>query len=135
VPGSIPNRHSTAVNICFFLIFNYCPSLQWRCGPYKAAFAHFHLVKRHVHLNWLVSCLNRSLFGQFLREICPFNRILVMVPLTAPFLGSFLRGHISLQNCTYCPLFRHNTTSFKYTCFLLSKKEAKIGLYGPHLYC
>jgi hypothetical protein len=55
------------------------------------------------------------------------NRIPVMVPLTAPLLGSFLWGHISLKNRTYCPLFRHDTTSFKYTCFLISKNLAAVG--------
>jgi hypothetical protein len=64
------------------------------------------------------------------------NRIPVTAPILAPILGSlFLKGHISLKNRTYCPLFRNDTTSFKYTCFLISKKEAKIALYGRHLHC
>jgi hypothetical protein len=31
-------------------------------------------IERELPLNWLVSCLNRSLLGQFLREICPFKK-------------------------------------------------------------
>jgi hypothetical protein len=67
-----------------FPIFNYCPGSQWRCNPYKAASTYFHLVKKHVLLKGLVSCLNRSLLGQFLREICPFkNTAQNTMPLAA----------------------------------------------------
>jgi hypothetical protein len=43
-----------------------------------------------------------------------FNRIPVMAPILAPTLGSFfLKGRFSLKNRTYCPLFSHDSTSFK----------------------
>jgi hypothetical protein len=42
------------------------------------------------------------------------NRIPVMAPILAPILGiHFFRGHISLKNGTFCPLFSHDSTSFK----------------------
>jgi hypothetical protein len=47
----------------------------------------------------------------------------------------FLGEHISLKNGTYCPLFSHDTTFFKRTCFLIRLKVLPDGLYGPHLYC
>jgi hypothetical protein len=150
----IPNRHSTAANR-FLSDFNYCPSSKWRCGSYKAAFAYLHLIRKHVLLKGLVSCLNRSLLGQFLREICPFkiyspkynaaSGIIAGELLTGlqlmPHICSmkksvtFLKGHISLKNWTYCPLFSHNTTSFKRTCFLNRLKVLPDGLYvfnGQH---
>jgi hypothetical protein len=42
------------------------------------------------------------------------NRIPVMAPILAPILGPFfLKGRFSLKNRTYCPLFSHDSTSFK----------------------
>jgi hypothetical protein len=43
-------------------------------GPYKAAFAHFHLIRRHVYLKELVSWLKRGQYVRFLREICPLKK-------------------------------------------------------------
>jgi hypothetical protein len=45
--------------------------LQWRCVPYKADRTSFEYIKRHVPLKELVLWLSSSLWGQFLREICP----------------------------------------------------------------
>jgi hypothetical protein len=70
-PGSIPNWHSN----CSFPIFNYCPSSQWRCAPYKPSGSTFNLIRRHVSLNGVVSCINRTLWGQFLREIWPLKKV------------------------------------------------------------
>jgi hypothetical protein len=52
-----------------------------------------------------------------------------MMPLTAPLLGVLLGEHISLKNGTFCPLFSHDTTSFKRTCFLMKLKQLLSGLY------
>jgi hypothetical protein len=42
------------------------------------------------------------------------NRIPVMAPILAPILGvHFFWGHISIKNGTFCPLFSHDSTSFK----------------------
>jgi hypothetical protein len=35
----------------------------------------FEYIRKHVSLKELVSCLNRTLLGQFLREICPFKKV------------------------------------------------------------
>jgi hypothetical protein len=47
----------------------------------------------------------------------PINRIPVMAPT---FGVTFLKGRFSLKNGTFCPLFSHDTTSFKYTYFLIN---------------
>jgi hypothetical protein len=39
------------------------------------------------------------------------------------FWGSFFRGHISLKNWSYSPLFRESATPFKRTCLLIRLKE------------
>jgi hypothetical protein len=53
-----------------------------------------------------------------------------MVPLTAPLFGVLsLKGHISLKNCPKRVLLRHNTTSFKRTCFLTKLKYVLSGFY------
>jgi hypothetical protein len=51
------------------------------------------------------------------------------------FGGIFFSGAYLPKNQTYSSPFRQDTTSIKYTSFLISKKEAKIALHGPHLYC
>jgi hypothetical protein len=72
---------------------------------------------------------NRSIDQIFCtREI--FNSIPVMVPLTAPLLGSFLRGHISLKNWTYCPLLGTIQPLSKARVFLLSENERKLLCMG-----
>jgi hypothetical protein len=64
------------------------------------------------------------------------NSFQAMAPLTGHEKGvHFLRGHISLKNGTFCPLFSHDTSSFKDTCFLTRLKVLPDGLYGPHLHC
>jgi hypothetical protein len=63
------------------------------------------------------------------------NSIPVMAPILAPILGiHFFRGHISLKNRTYCPLFSHDSSSFKGTCFLIRLIVLPDALYGPHLH-
>jgi hypothetical protein len=50
---------------------------------------------------------------------CIINRIPAMAPILAPILGVHFSGeHISLKNWTFCPLFIHDSSSFKDTCFL-----------------
>jgi hypothetical protein len=49
--------------------------LQWRCGPYKATFASFNLIRKHVSLKKVVSLLKREQKGPFLREICPLKKV------------------------------------------------------------
>jgi hypothetical protein len=49
--------------------------------------------------------------------------------LNGDLLGSFLKGRFSLKNGTYCPLFSHDTTFFKRTCFLIRLKVLPDGLY------
>jgi hypothetical protein len=50
----------------------------------------------------------------------PINRIPVMAPILAPILGVYFWGeHVSLKNGTFCPLFSHDSSSFKDTCFLI----------------
>jgi hypothetical protein len=45
-----------------------------------------------------------------------------MAPILAPLLGVlFSRGHISLKNRTYHPLFRDSTSPFKSTCLLINR--------------
>jgi hypothetical protein len=59
-----------------------------------------------------------------------------IMPLAASYFGGiFFRGHNSLKNRTYCPLFSHDSTSFKKMCLLIKLKEVKVALYGPHLHC
>jgi hypothetical protein len=55
-----------------------------------------------------------------------------MAPILAPILGIyFFRGHISLKNRTYCPLFSHDSTSFKDMCvFLPGEKKRKLLCMG-----
>jgi hypothetical protein len=53
VPGSIPAPLANHSN-CLFPIFNYSPASQCRCGPYKATFAYFNLIRKHVLLNGVV---------------------------------------------------------------------------------
>jgi hypothetical protein len=98
-----------------------------------------------VPLKELVSCLDRTLLGQFLREICPLKRhhnwnpvnsFHVMAVNKRPTFGViFLKGHISLKNWPKRLLFRHDTNSFKGACLFTYLKEAKADLYGPHLHC
>jgi hypothetical protein len=40
----------------------------------------------------------------------------------ANFGGIFFRGHISFKNRTYCPLFSHDSMSFKDTCLFIYLK-------------
>jgi hypothetical protein len=60
------------------------------------------------------------------------NSFQAIAPLTAQEKkrGTFLKGHISLKNWTYCPLFRHDTSSFKRTCFLTRKKKRRFLCMG-----
>jgi hypothetical protein len=59
-----------------------------------------------------------------------------IMPLAASYFGViFLRGHISLKNGTFFPLFSHDTTFFKSTCHLTRLKVLPDGLYGKHLHC
>jgi hypothetical protein len=61
------------------------------------------------------------------------NSIPVMAPILAPTFGvTFLKERFSLKNGTFCPLFSHDTTSFKRTCLLIGLKVLPDGLYGPH---
>jgi hypothetical protein len=46
-----------------------------RYVPYNANFASFNLVRKHVPLSGVVLCLNRTLWGQFLREKQPFKKV------------------------------------------------------------
>jgi hypothetical protein len=65
-----------------------------------------------------------------------FNRIPVMAPILAPILGVHFWGdHISLKNGIFCPLFSHDSSSFKGTCFLIRLIVLLDALYGPHLHC
>jgi hypothetical protein len=65
-----------------------------------------------------------------------FNSSTTIMPLAALYFGGiFFWGHNSLKNRTYCPLFSHDSTSFKNMCLLIKLKEAKVALYGPHLHC
>jgi hypothetical protein len=53
-----------------------------------------------------------------------------MVPLTAPLFGVLsLKGCFSLKNWTQRVILRHDTTSFKYPCFLIKLKALLSGLY------
>jgi hypothetical protein len=45
------------------------------------------------------------------------------------FLGRFLKGHISLKNWTQRVILKHDTTSFKRTCFLTTLKVLPDDLY------
>jgi hypothetical protein len=65
------SRDNREYSNCLGQYYNYFPSFQWRCVPYKANGTSFKFIKRHVPLKELVSWLSRSLWGQFLREICP----------------------------------------------------------------
>jgi hypothetical protein len=50
----------------------------------------------------------------------PINSFQAIAPLMAHEKGvHFLGEHISLKNLTFCPLFSHDTSSFKDTCFLV----------------
>jgi hypothetical protein len=65
-----------------------------------------------------------------------FNSFHAMAVNKRPLLEvHFFRGHISLKNWTICPLFSHDTSSFKDTCHLIYLIEAKVALYGPRLHC
>jgi hypothetical protein len=69
-------------------------------------------------------------------SLSKLNRIPVMAPILAPILGvHFLGEHISLKNGTFCPLFSHDSSSFKDACFLIRLKVLPYPLYGPHLHC
>jgi hypothetical protein len=55
------------------------------------------------------------------------------------FWARFSKGHISLKNRTYCPLFRQDTSSFKNMCLLIKKKKRRMLCMGrtftvAHLY-
>jgi hypothetical protein len=64
----------------------------------------------------LVMCGN--MIDKFIRN-GNLNRIPVMAPILAPLLVViFFWGHISLKNGTFCPLFSHDSTSFKNMCLL-----------------
>jgi hypothetical protein len=53
-----------------------------------------------------------------------------MAVILRPLLGvHFFGGHISLKNWTICPLFKHDTSSFKDTCLLIELKVLPGGLY------
>jgi hypothetical protein len=48
------------------------------------------------------------------------NSFQAIAPLTAHGKGvHFFQGHISLKNGTFCPLFSHDSSSFKDTCLLI----------------
>jgi hypothetical protein len=70
------------------------------------------------------SCSLTPIHSDFTGTIDPsnvptLNRIPVMAPILAPILGvNFFRGHISLKNGTFCPLFSHDSSSFKNMCLL-----------------
>jgi hypothetical protein len=49
-----------------------CTTVKVR--PIQSNLRFFFLLRRHVPLKELVLRLNRSLWGQFLREICPFKK-------------------------------------------------------------
>jgi hypothetical protein len=58
---------------------------QCRCGQYKATFAHFKYIKRHVSLKELESWLERGKNIPFLREICPPKNVPpILAPISAP---------------------------------------------------
>jgi nitrate reductase NapE component len=60
----------------------------------------------------------------------PVNSFRAMAVILWPLLGvHFFRGHISLKNWTICPLFSHDTSTFKDTCLLIYLMEAKVALY------
>jgi hypothetical protein len=68
-------------------------------------------------------------------EINRINRIPVMAPILEPIFGVHLFwGHISLKIRTYCPLFSHDSSPFKGTCFLIRLIVLLDALYGPHLH-
>jgi hypothetical protein len=54
------------------------------------------------------------------RWLAIVNSFQAIAPLTGQKKGvHFLREHISLKNGTFCPLFSHDTGSFKDTCLLI----------------
>jgi hypothetical protein len=58
------------------------------------------------------------------------NSFQAMAPFTGPEKGVHFWGeHISLKNGTFCPLFSHDTTSFKDTCLSIYLKVLPSGLY------
>jgi uncharacterized protein YerC len=78
------------------------------------------LMRKHVRLKEVVSWLKRGQKVPFLREKRPFKKV---TPKAGANIGAIteilLKGHISLKNGTYCPLFSHHTTFFKGTCVFL----------------
>jgi hypothetical protein len=63
-------------------------------------------------------------------NVSRLNSFHVMAVILRPCFGVvFLKGHISLKNWTQRVLLRHDTTSFKRTCFLITLKVLLDGLY------
>jgi hypothetical protein len=90
---------------CSFPTSNYCPSLQWRCAPFKPSGSTFNIIRWHVLLKKVVSWLERGQKAPFLREICPLKK-------TTP---------------------KYNAASGIIAGELL--KVLPDALYGPHLHC
>jgi hypothetical protein len=114
------------------------------CGPYKAIFASFNLIRKHVLLNGVVLCLNRTLWGQFLREICPLknrppnwhqywhhnrnpvNSFHAMAVILRPTFGVLFFGGISPSKIGHiAPLSATIQALSKTRVFLLSKKRSE----------
>jgi hypothetical protein len=94
-----------------------------------------------VSLKEVVLCLNRSLLGQFLREICPFQKrtpfsgriyaAVAGVLLTGPEKGVLFWGeHISLKNGTFCPLLATIQALSNARVFLLCRKYSRMVCMG-----
>jgi hypothetical protein len=92
--------------IYLYILYNIC---QPSSGHEESFYAHF---------DW---CIARVLGVNYSLWLTAF----VLWPsYNGHVLGvHFSRGHISLKNRTYCPLFSHNSTSFKGTCLLMKLKS------------
>jgi hypothetical protein len=92
--------------------------------------------KYHPILSKIDSILkNKACSSILLRELnyCPY-RVCIGCSVNgfqaiALLLGQKKGVHISLKNGTFCPLFSHDTNSFKDTCLYIYLKEAKVALY------
>jgi hypothetical protein len=63
------------------------------------------------------------------------NSFQAIAPLTAHEKGVNFWGSIFPSKWDLLPPFSHDTTSFKGTCLLIKRNQAKAALYGPHLCC